>query len=177
MDSHFDQVMKARGQAPSAPRLYFGYSTVLDRAAFEEWRGEHGYSFFALPEGRLVEGLDLDLVYDFASRWWGGRVAGLADAPGKSVFGLLYQIPGEDWPVIRHKEGAVTGMSIEREVRVRAGGELLLASAFTTAPERRSDSGPVSARFVEALVRGARAARLPDDYVQRLGRVQAEGEC
>lgn len=173
MDSHFDQVMKARAEHPTAPRLYFGYSTVLDRAAFEEWRGQHGYQFFSLPEGRVAEALDLDLVYDFASRWWGGRVAGLVDARGSSVFGRLFEIGGEDWPIIRHKEGAVTGMCIEREVRVRAGGELVTATAFTTAPDRRSSEGPVSARFIEALVRGARAAGLPDDYVQRLGSAQA----
>ena len=171
MDSHFGQVMKARAEAPSAPRLYFGYSTVLDRPAFDEWRAQHDYPFFNLPEGRLAEAVDLALVYDFASRWWGGRVAGLAEARGSSVFGRLFEIAGEDWPIIRHKEGAVTGMCIEREVRVRVGAELLTATAFTTAPERRTHEGPVSARFVEALVRGARAAGLPDAYVQGLGRV------
>ena len=39
MDSHYDQVMKARqGADPSATRLYFAYSTILDRAAFDAWR-------------------------------------------------------------------------------------------------------------------------------------------
>ncbi|HEX8436697.1 MAG TPA: gamma-glutamylcyclotransferase, partial [Archangium sp.] len=39
MDSHYDQVMKARNQAETAAsKLYFAYSTILDRAAFEEWR-------------------------------------------------------------------------------------------------------------------------------------------
>ena len=44
------------------------------------------------------------------------------------------------------------------------------AVAFTTRPERASLDGPVSARFVEALVRGARAAALPEVYVARLER-------
>ena len=36
MDAHYDQVMKARAAAAGAPtRLYFAYSTILDRAAFE----------------------------------------------------------------------------------------------------------------------------------------------
>ncbi len=56
MDSHYDQVMKAREAADaSAKRLYFAYSTILDRAAFEEWRSQHSYDFFQLPEGRLAE--------------------------------------------------------------------------------------------------------------------------
>src|SRR5262245_55131049 len=100
MDSHHEQVMKARAERENEPaRLYFAYSTVLDRAAFEEWRGQHGYHFFSLPEGKVAEALGVDLVYDFPSRWWAGRVAGLADRPGSSVFGLLMEIAGKDWPV------------------------------------------------------------------------------
>jgi len=166
MDAHYDQVMKAREQSSdAAERLYFGYSTVLDREAFEEWRGQHGYDFFQLPEGELAEAVDLALVYDFPSRWWGGRVAGLEDRPGSSLYGRLFKIAGKDWPVIQHKEGVVTGMSVEREVKVRAGGKELTATAFTTAPSRKSDQGPISTRFVDALERGARAAGLPEAYV------------
>ena len=169
MDSHYDQVMKAREAADaSATRLYFAYSTILDRAAFEEWRAQHNYDFFQLPEGRLAEALELELVYDFPSRWWGGRVAGLQDTAGKSVFGRLFEIAGKDWPIIQHKEGFVTGMCVERLVRVRVEGKELQATAFTTAPRRASKEGPISPRFVEALVRGAQSAGLPGEYVERL---------
>ncbi len=171
MDSHYDQVMKTRAEREGAPaRLYFAYSTVLDRAAFEEWRTQHGYQFFSLPPAKVAEAVGVDLVYDFPSRWWSGRVAGLADRPGASVFGLLMEIAGKDWPVIQHKEGAVTGMCIEREVTVRCEGRELKATAFTTRPERSSQDGPVSMRFVQALVRGARSSGLPDSYVERIGR-------
>ena len=152
------------------PRRYFAYSTVLDSAAFAEWSAQHAYGFFQLPEGTIAEALDLDLVYDFPSRWWGGRVAGLADRSGSSVFGRLFEVPGADWPIVQHKEGLVTAMCVERSVRVRAGGEVVEATAFTTRPERASFDGPVSARFVEALVRGARAAGLPQVYLARLER-------
>jgi gamma-glutamylcyclotransferase len=171
MDSHYDQVMKARSQAETAAsRFYFAYSTILDRAAFEEWRAQHGYAFFELPEGKLAEALDVELVYDFPSRWWGGRVAGLRDVPGQSVFGRLYEIQGKDWPIVQHKEGAVTGMCVERLVRVRVEGQELQATAFTTSPRRASSEGEISARFVEALVRGAESAGLPAEYVERLRR-------
>jgi hypothetical protein len=173
MDSHYDQVMKAReAAARTGVRLYFAYSTILDRAAFEEWRSQHSYDFFQLPEGRLAEALEVDLTYDFPSRWWGGRVAGLADAPGRGVFGRLFEIQGQDWPIIQHKEGFVTGMCIERPVRVRVdgGSELVEATAFTTSPRRASTEGPISPRFIEALVRGAESAGLPAAYVERLRR-------
>jgi len=169
MDSHHEQVMRAREQtAPGSPRRYFAYSTILDRAAFDQWKQEHGYESFQLPQGRTAEALEVGLVYDFPSRWWGGRVAGLVDQPGARVHGVLFEIDPRDWPIIQHKEGAVTGMCVEREVRVRAGGEELDATAFVTNPARRSLEGPVSPRFVEALERGARAAGLPEDYVRSL---------
>ncbi|MFY0567313.1 gamma-glutamylcyclotransferase [Archangium lansingense] len=171
MDSHYDQVMKARSTADTAAsKLYFAYSTILDRAAFEEWRAQHSYDFFELPEGKLAEALDVDLVYDFPSRWWGGRVAGLTDAPGKSVFGRLFEIGGKDWPIIQHKEGAVTSMSVERLVRVRVEGQELQATAFVTSPRRASTDGPISQRFIDALVRGAQSAGLPAEYIERLRR-------
>jgi hypothetical protein len=171
MDAHYDQVMKAREAADAAAsRLYFGYSTILDRAAFEEWRSQHSYGFFQLPEGKLAEAVDVDLVYDFPSRWWGGRVAGLTDAPGRSVFGRLFEIAGKDWPIVQHKEGFVTGMCIERPVRVRVDGKEVEATAFTTSPRRASKDGPISPRFIEALVRGAESAGLPAAYLERLRR-------
>ncbi len=169
MDSHYDQVMKARQELQKeTTRLYFAYSTVLDRAAFEEWRAQHGYAFFQLPEGRVAEALDVELVYDFPSRWWGGRVAGLTDRSGTSVFGRLLEISGPDWPIIQHKEGAVTGMCVEREVRVRVDGRELQATAFTTRPDRATRDGPISTRFVEALLRGAEAAGLPKPYLDQI---------
>jgi hypothetical protein len=169
MDAHYDQVMKAREEAGAGTRRYFAYSTILDRAAFVEWRGQHGYDFFELPEGRLAEALDVSLVYDFPSRWWGGRVAGLAEAKGQNVHGRLFEIAEKDWPIIQHKEGAVTGMSVERPLRVRVGNETIDAIAFATNPARANGDGPVSDRFVEALVRGAKSAGLPEAWVQKLG--------
>jgi gamma-glutamylcyclotransferase len=169
MDNHYDMVMRERERAASAGTVhYFAYSTVLDRAAFEEWRAQHNYEFFSLPAGRVAEAVDVGLVYDFPSRWWGGRVAGLADRAGAHVFGLLFEIGGADWPIIRHKEGAITNMAVERPVRVRVDGAELDAVAFATRPERASGDGPVSPRFVEALVRGARSAGLPAPWIDEL---------
>ena len=171
MDGHYEQVMRARALAKNdPPRLYFAYSTALDRIAFDEWRNQHGYNEFALPPGELAEALDVDLVYDFPSRFWGGRVAGLTDKPGTSVFGRLFEVSGVDWPIVGHKEGALTNMCVARPVRVRVGDRELTAEAFTTRPERASYDGPVSERFRQALVRGAESAGLPQAYLERLRR-------
>jgi hypothetical protein len=61
-------------------------------------------------------------------------------------------------------------MCVERPVTVLVGGERLEATAFTTRPERASLDGPVSPRYVEALIRGAESAGLPAEYLARLRR-------
>lgn len=169
MDAHYSKVMKARENITEiGTKLYFAYSGVLDRHAFEEWRLEHSYQFFNLPEGKVVEAQNLDLIFDFPSRWWGGRVAGLIDKPGSSVFGLLFEIAAKDWPVVQHKEGVVTGMSVERPVVVKFDNQEIEAIAFTTNPQRSQMLGPISEVYLEALVRGAKQAGLPESYVKSL---------
>lgn len=172
MDAHYDQVMQRRREFANAPsRLYFAYSTILDRQAFVEWRTQHNYNEFDLPPGKVAEAVDIDLVYDFPSRWWGGRVAGLVDEPGVKIYGLLFEIAGPDWPIIEHKEGAITGMTVERDVTVLVDGKEQTATAFTTNPARASKDGAISMRFVEALSRGARSAGLPENYAARLEQI------
>ncbi len=169
MDSHYHKVMKDRSAIKGhGIRLYFAYSGVLDRQAFEAWREEHSYQFFQLPAGQVAEAKDVDLVFDFPSRWWGGRVAGLVDKSNSSIFGRLFEIPAVDWPVIQHKEGVVTGMSIERPLKVIANAKTYDATAFVTSPDRASIHGEVSKRFVEALISGAKQAELPDSYIASL---------
>ena len=62
----------------------------------------------------------------------------------------------------------MTGMCVERPVKLKVDGKLSEATAFTTAPSRAMTDGPVSQRFVEALVRGAQSSGLPAEYVKRL---------
>jgi gamma-glutamylcyclotransferase len=168
MDSHHDQVMKAIAKAGDGKRLYFAYSTVLDPEAFATWKQQHGYDAFSLPEGKLGEALGTTVVFDFPSRFWGGRVAGLAPAEGESVFGRVFEISEKDWPIVQHKEGAVTGMAVEQQLDVKIGNEVVEATAFITNPSRVNTDGPVSAQFVEAITRGAKAAALPDAWLQKL---------
>ena len=171
MDAHHDQVKRAREAAANdPPRLYFAYSTALDRVAFDEWREGHGYGGFVLPAGEVAEALDVDLLYDFPRAFGAGAWPASSIVRGTSVFGRLFEIAGVDWPIVEHKEGAVTGMCVARKVRVRVGDRELSAEAFTTRPERASTDGPVSERFREALIRGATTAGLPAAYVERLRR-------
>lgn len=175
MDSHYHQVMKAReAVTETKPKLYFAYSTILDRDAFEEWRNEHSYQFFDLPKGRIAEATDTDLTFDFLSRWWSGRVAGLVNRKGSSVFGVLFEIPAKDWPVVQHKEGFITNMCVERPIQVQVDGQTLTAIAFTTNPQRATNQGNISKDFLAALVQGAEKSGLPKAYVDRLRTLKSE---
>jgi len=169
MDAHYSKVMKAREDIQdNGVKLYFAYSGVLDQEAFNQWRIEHSYHFFELPIGQLAKAENTDLTFDFPSRWWGGRVAGLIDKLGSSIYGVLFEIPTKNWPVVQHKEGVITGMSIERKIKVLVGGQEIEAIAFTTSPQRSSLEGPISQDYLEALIRGAKQALLPEDYIQSL---------
>lgn len=172
MDAHHDIVMRAREAASGPSRLYFAWSTILDRDAFLEWRDQHSYDFFDLPQGRIGEALDVGLVYDFPSRWWGGRVAGMQDRAGSVVYGVVFEIAAKDWPIVQHKEGFITRMAVEKPVRVKIGSDVVEATAFVTNPERASTVGPISARFVDAISRGAESAGLPESWVKELRSAQ-----
>ena len=173
MDAHYFKVMEAREAIKdTGKRLYFAYSGVLDQEAFLIWREQHSYTFFDLPRPKVAEVLDMEMVFDFPSRWWGGRVAGLVPKTGASVFGLLFEVEAKNWPVIQHKEGFITSMAVEKEVTVRVDGIECKATCFVTNPQRASMDGAISGRYLEAIVRGAEKSGLPASYIEKLKAIQ-----
>ena len=159
----------------ASERLYFAFSPFLEPAAPEPWR--------KLPEGKVAEALGVDLLFNLPSAKWGGRIAGLTQAPGQSVFGYLYRVRAEDWPLIQELEGVKSNERVELPVRVACEGQHLEATAFSTHPGRASTSGAVSQDFADALARGAEVGGLPKAYADRLKaealilqRVQAAGK-
>ncbi len=160
MDSHGEivarRVAEARASGAGA-RRYFGWSSILDADAFAEWKASHGHEL-DLSVGRLARLPDHTLAWNLASRYWGGRVPGIVPAPGREVWGMLWDVRAEDWPVLEHKEGVVTGLCVPMTVRIEADD----ATAFTTNPARAASGGPISSGFLEAWARGARKSGLPE---------------
>ena len=70
--------------------------------------------------------------------------------------------------MVQHKEGVITGMSIEKKINVVVNGQTIEATAFTTNPARASLQGPVSEDYVEALIRGATQSGLPASYIESI---------
>lgn len=169
MDAHYNHVMNKRNQIQSnASQYYFAYSSILDQSAFQVWAEEHSYQFFKLPQGKVAYLKDTELIFDFPSRWWGGLVASLGEKKGSQVYGVLFEIPEKEWPIVQHKEGFITNMCIEKTVQVTLDNQLISATAFITNPERAITQGPLSKRFIETLISGAEQSKLPQIYIEEL---------
>lgn len=163
------------GKAHEAPSsrsfVWFVYGSSLSRSAFADWSSQHGY---ALPDFSKAVPARLSgfrLAFDVASRFWGGAVASLAEAPGRSVEGLALPMPGEARGLADHKEGAISGLyePFEVDVAPLSGGAPIRALAYRSAPGRRlAREETPSPAFVRALLAGAREARLSPSYLAEL---------
>jgi hypothetical protein len=111
------------------------------------------------------------LAFDVRSRFWGGAVASLVEAPGAAVEGVALPLPGEARGLVDHKEGAISGLYRPFPVTVTplSGGAPLAAVAYRAAEERRLPvEEPPARAFVETLVRGARAFGLSAGWIADL---------
>jgi hypothetical protein len=160
--------------AAAAPFTWFVYGSSLDRPAFAEWAGSHGYLVPAFEGAAPARLQGFRLAFDVVSRHWGGAVASLAEAPGDFVEGLAVPLPGAARGLVEHKEGAVSGLYTGFEVQLQpmAGGTPLPAVAFRAAAGRRLPAeAPPSQAYLEVMIRGARASGLSAEWLERLQRL------
>ncbi len=150
-------------------KQYFCYSSALDSDALEIWKAQHGYADWKLDGGELIALENYELVFNFPSNFWGGRVAGLKAKPGSKVYGVLFSVEDEDWPAVEHKEGIRTGASIALELKLssKKHGEVV-ATAFTTHPSREGDIGPLSKNFLQVLQKAYQKWDFPKDALDAL---------
>jgi hypothetical protein len=166
-------VGKAHEAGASAPFNWFIYGSSLDRDAFAAWCGEHGYRLpdFSGAWPAIVEGVRLR--FDVPSRFWGGAVAGLAADSSARVEGLVLPMSADARGLVEHKEGVISGLAEPLAVEARplaASGKVPQpALAFTGAAARRlPQEQPPSRRFVETVIRGARASQLSAAWIASL---------
>jgi hypothetical protein len=109
------------------------------------------------------------LAFNVQSRFWGGATASLVAAPGQSVEGLALPMSGEQRGLVDHKEGAISGLYAPFPVEVvpLAGGAPLAAVAYRAARPLDAELPP-SPKFVETLIRGARASGLSEAWIAQL---------
>ncbi|HEY6911788.1 MAG TPA: gamma-glutamylcyclotransferase [Myxococcales bacterium] len=144
---------------------YFAYGSALSTRHIGEWAAEHGVDprLFARGTPAVLRGYRL--VFDVESRFWGGRVANLAEDEKGEVHGVLFDIPPAAQEAVLRKEGVATGLSQELDVTVQTGEGPVGAKAFVARPEKRGAPGPASARLLAYLVEGAKERGLPEKWV------------
>jgi cation transport regulator ChaC len=147
---------------------YFAYGSALSRRHIGEWAAEHGVDARLFARGAPAVLRGYRLVFDVESRFWGGRVADLAEDEDGVVHGVLFDIPVPARDAILRKEGVATGLSQEIDVTVEAEGKKVAAKAFVAKPEKRSEPGPASGRLLMYLVEGAQERGLPQSWVDEL---------
>jgi cation transport regulator ChaC len=153
---------------------YFAYGSALSKRHIGEWAAEHGVDARLFARGIPAALRGYRLVFDVESRFWGGRVANLAEDKDGVVHGVLFEIPVPAKEAVLRKEGVPTGLSEEIDVTVSAEGKSLAAKAFVARPEKRSEPGPASGRLLAFLVEGAQERGLPATWVEHLKSQAAE---
>ncbi|HUK67091.1 MAG TPA: gamma-glutamylcyclotransferase [Anaeromyxobacteraceae bacterium] len=155
--------------------VWFLYGSSLDRESFLAWAREHGYLLPPFEKAFPSRLDDYRLGFDVASRYWNGAVGSLLPAPGSRVEGLALPMPGAARGLADHKEGAVSGLFRACEVLVSplAGGPKVAAVAYVASPDRRCPEAEApSAAWLEAVLRGARAAGLTSGWIAELERLR-----
>lgn len=106
-----------------------------------------------------------------------GAVGTLVPRPGAVVHGVLFALANDDADMIRHKEGLASGLYRELEVEVEVGAgpattmQLVRGHTFVAAPDRVAAAPPPpSRRWLESVVRGARAHGLPASWIDDIAR-------
>ena|SRR5438067_2066261 len=153
---------------------YFAYGSALSRRHIGEWAAEHGVDarLFARGVPAVLKGYRL--VFDVESRFWGGRVANLAEDEHGAVHGVLFEIPPPAKDAVLRKEGVATGLSQEIDVQVELeDGKRTAAKAFVARPEKRGEPGPASGRLLAYLIEGAQERGLPQGWIDELGRQES----
>src|SRR5262249_30992500 len=142
-----------------------------DAAAFAAWAEQHGYRVPDLQAGVAARLADHRLAFDVESRFWGGAVATVTPAPGRSVEGIALPLPAEARGLVDHKEGAISGLfeAFTAQVEPLAGGPPIPSLVFRANPARRlpAERQP-SPAFLETLIAGARAHRLGAAWIAEL---------
>ncbi len=123
------------------------------------------------PEARFVGVARLDgyeLGFRRRSIRWGGGAADIVPSAGRSVWGVLWELPAQVLAALDAKEGA--GFAYRRRsVVVDLSGQELTAIAYDVIDKEPEDVPPTP-EYLGLLAGAAREAGLPDDYIDAIER-------
>jgi gamma-glutamylcyclotransferase (GGCT)/AIG2-like uncharacterized protein YtfP len=157
--------------------LYFAYGSNLDP---EQMRIRcPGHRVVGLAELR-----DHRLTFPLTSHDWGGGVASVGLAHGESVWGAVYELSAADLATLDRYEG-YRGPGDQHNLYDRETVSVQLVRADDGSFPRRlqawiyvarpANPSPPSRRYLDAILRGARHHRLPDEVVAKLAATPVAG--
>ena len=121
----------------------------------------------ALGRARL-DGYELAFVWD--SPGWGGGVGTVLPSSSRHVWGVLWDLTGWHIDALDRYEGVGIGAYVRAHLDVEAEDGRVDALIYIATDTRQKKP---SAKYVDALVRGAKAFSLPDDYIEQLRAARA----
>ena len=150
--------------------LYFAYGSNLDPEQMAHRAPGH-------VRVGLAELRDHRLTFPLTSHDWGGGVASVGVAHGESVWGIVYEVGEQDLASLDRYEG-FRAAGDQHNLYDREAVSVQLVRADDGSFPRRlrvwiylarpANPAPPSRRYLDAVLRGARHHKLPDDYVARL---------
>jgi gamma-glutamylcyclotransferase len=141
--------------------LLFAYGSNMASSEMEAWCPEHRFLGTARLDGFKVE------LRRRSIRWRGGA-ADIVAAPGKSVWGALYEVADGRLDRLDRKEGE--GFAY-RQVQVElADGRRAVAYEVIDKEPREV---PCSPEYAELVLAGARERGLPEEWVRELAGITA----
>ena len=159
--------------------LYFAYGSNLDPEQMQ-----------SRCPGATVVGLaalrDHRLVFPLYSNTWRGGVSSIQLTHGDTVWGMLFDLTEEHLRTLDSFEsfrgpGNQHNVYDREQVTVEltrpddgSFGRRVRAWAYVARP---SNPSPPSRRYLDAILRGARHHRLPEEYVAKLAAVPAAPEA
>ena len=145
--------------------LYFAYGSNMSRAQMRERCPDHE----CLGTAVLKEHA---LCFPRHSPIRNCGVAGLAEAPGAEVWGVVYQLHDEDLAALDKREGYDPAKPFHvnrynrQTIRVLMNGDLVDCLTYFARPEP-GEHVP-SVEYLATILEGAEENGLPADYVARL---------
>jgi gamma-glutamylcyclotransferase (GGCT)/AIG2-like uncharacterized protein YtfP len=138
----------------SQARLYFAYGSNLDA----EQMKARCPTARARCTARLA---DHRLGFSHYSKRWSGGAADVLPAPGRSVWGLVYEMGPDDFARLDPFESGYRRV----ELALDAGGATLAATSYTVVEKGEFAPQPV---YLEKMLRWGARWRLPGEYLAEM---------
>lgn len=147
---------------------YFAYASNMTPAVIRRLCPQHRY----LGVARLA---DHRLSFSRRSVKTQTGVADIVQAPGETVWGVLYEIDDNGLAAIDRKEGHDWAyIRVSLPVRLEAGGPERTAVIYTVRFKEPAQVPP-SREYLDLVIAAARERGLPGPYIERIEAISAAG--